>query len=989
MAKFRVRARTVDLLGRQQIANISTALSELFKNAHDAYAQNVGVDYFRDDGLLVLRDDGLGMTREDFEQRWLTLGTDSKVGAKAGLDKPPVDPGQDSRPILGEKGIGRLAIAVIGNQILVLTRAKRDGKAAKTLTAAYLHWGLFELPGIDLDDITIPVAEFPADILPNEDDVLQLVNQAKAVLDDLKDRVDVKTSKALRREMDAFRVDPADATTYLGVPNFDDDGCGTHFYILPADKIIQDDIDTREAKDKATRFEKNLIGFTNTMTPRAKRPLIITRFLDHVDEGKAIERVGEKTFFTPEEFDEVDHHIHGRFDEFGQFKGQIGVYHMEPDDYVLNWDMSDGKPTLCGPFSFSIAVLQGAARDSLVDPLEYSRMKNKLDRYGGLYIYKDGIRVQPYGDSGYDFLDIERRRTLSASYYYYSFRRMFGAVELNGTDNWRLKEKAGREGFREDTAYRQFRSILMNFFIQSAADYFRVEGKYSEPWEITRDKNNRNAEVREKKAKQATTKKRELQKNLTLFFEAMDIKAPEEKAEQALSDLEEQVSKITTSNIPPTEKASALLVVEKEGRDVIREIQKQYTVVKPRGFGMSRALTNEWLAYQKEASRLREEVLQPAEVRIEASISNLAMEHSLDLDAAARLDAVVRERTMDAVRTVKSLRAGTEGMLAEVAKKVRETTKESFKNINKTVDEVLVDLEHLKGKTLSSDAVSSARKELEDRIGSVFETERTKLTRLKDQLISVHGFWQEDGFDTAELTEALEEELEELRESRDADLELAQIGLVVNTINHEFEKTIGVMRDGFRRMKSWADANPKLGKLYNDMRYSFDHLDGYLSLFTPLDRRLHRKAVDISGQNVFDFLTGLFEVRLKRHDTELKATEKFKKAFVHGYPSSFFPIYVNLVDNAIFWQERNQDRKREIVLDVDGTDFLVRDNGPGVSVRDRENIFRLNFSRKPGGRGMGLYISRESLAKIGYGLTLDPRESDSGAIFRLSPKEKI
>ena len=115
------------MLGRQQIAGIPTAISELFKNAHDAYSRNVEVDYFRDDGLFVLRDDGLGMTKEDFEQRWLTLGTESKISAVAGLKPPPRDPDQPKRPILGEKGIGRLAIAIIGPQVLVLTRAKQDG----------------------------------------------------------------------------------------------------------------------------------------------------------------------------------------------------------------------------------------------------------------------------------------------------------------------------------------------------------------------------------------------------------------------------------------------------------------------------------------------------------------------------------------------------------------------------------------------------------------------------------------------------------------------------------------------------------------------------------------------------------------------------------------------------------------------------------------------------------------------------------------------
>ena len=62
MAKFRASARTVDMLGQEQIAGVPTAISELFKNAHDAYETTVEVDFFRTDGLFVLRDDGVGMT---------------------------------------------------------------------------------------------------------------------------------------------------------------------------------------------------------------------------------------------------------------------------------------------------------------------------------------------------------------------------------------------------------------------------------------------------------------------------------------------------------------------------------------------------------------------------------------------------------------------------------------------------------------------------------------------------------------------------------------------------------------------------------------------------------------------------------------------------------------------------------------------------------------------------------------------------------------
>lgn len=74
MAKIQASARSVDMLGRQQIAGIQNALSELFKNAHDAYARNAAVDYFEssateNQSFIVIRDDGVGMTKDDFEQK--------------------------------------------------------------------------------------------------------------------------------------------------------------------------------------------------------------------------------------------------------------------------------------------------------------------------------------------------------------------------------------------------------------------------------------------------------------------------------------------------------------------------------------------------------------------------------------------------------------------------------------------------------------------------------------------------------------------------------------------------------------------------------------------------------------------------------------------------------------------------------------------------------------------------------------------------------
>ena len=139
------------------------------------------------------------------------------------------------------------------------------------------------------------------------------------------------------------------------------------------------------------------------------------------------------------------------------------------------------------------------------------------------------------------------------------------------------------------------------------------------------------------------------------------------------------------------------------------------------------------------------------------------------------------------------------------------------------------------------------------------------------------------------------------------------------------------------------------------------------------------------GSEIRDFLEELFRARLARHGVTFTATKAFAKAKVVGFPSSFYPVFVNLVDNAIFWLQ-NPQRERSIKLDERRGALLVADTGPGINVRDREAIFEFGFSRKPGGRGMGLHIGRESLRRVGFDLKLI--DGDDGATFGIVPMEE-
>lgn len=527
MAKFGIGARAVDLLGRQQVAGNPTAISELFKNAHDAYAKAMVVDFYRVRNLLILRDDGMGMSRKDFETRWLTAATDSKR-ANGYLPPPEADPDQAPRAVMGEKGIGRLAIAVLGKQVLVLTRKKTADKSAPVV-AALLHWDIFSLPNVQLSELEIPLREIAEGRLPNQTVISNMVEEAAHNLDALRPRTDAVQIDNILTDLHTFNVNPeALVEAIMSGPDLRGDGHGTHFYISPTNETLALDVDEADDGDKATPMQKALLGFSNTMVPGHDLPPMTTTFRDHKGGGIWDDIIGSNNFFSPEDFVKSDHQVSGSFDEFGQFSGTIQVFGGEKRSFNIHWPNGRAQPTRCGPFRLSFAYVQGKLRETRLPRDEWAEMIEKLNKIGGLYLYRDNIRILPYGDSDYDFLDIERRRTKSAGYYFFSYRRMVGVIETTRRENSRLVEKAGREGFQANAAYKEFRNILENFFIQLAAEFFREGGTSSDEFNALKDAYAKNFTILQKREKQIASQRRKLSESLENFFENMQANSYEE-----------------------------------------------------------------------------------------------------------------------------------------------------------------------------------------------------------------------------------------------------------------------------------------------------------------------------------------------------------------------------------------------------------------------------------------------------------------------------
>ena len=986
---FKTRARAVDMLGRQQIAGIPTAISELFKNAHDAYADAVEADFFRSERLFVVRDDGVGMTYDEFVNNWLTLATDAKIGGAGDETQTRVPAGKKQRMILGEKGIGRLAIASIGPQVLVLTRSARNSETSE-LVAAFIHWGLFGLPGIDLDEVKVPIRTFPPGVIPTKRDFDIMIGAVMTSLTTLESKTDSTMVKDIRGQLDQFSFDER-LVTSSDEQDFSSQRHGTLFYIQPTDETLELDIDGIGASDTASPLLKMLIGFTNTMTSGTKEPVIRTAFRDHKAPGLVDDLIDEQNFFTPDEFDAADHHLQGEFDEFGQFQGTVKVYGHDPVDHVLPWPRARGQKTECGPFRLNVAVVQGEQRNSQLPGEDWARIANKLNRIGGLYIYKDGIRILPYGNTDYDFLEIEKNRTKSAGYYFFSYRRIFGTIDIDQTRNANLVEKAGREGFRENRAYRQFREILMNFFVQIAADFFRQGGVHVASFEEQRAELERLELIKRRREAQVSVRRKQLQEGLEDFFKELDQGTPQKRIDDVLKSFIAQVQGFDKI-ADPNRHATEMLNVEFRARREVRRIREELHLTRPRGVGLSRDTRRSWDAYRAEILKLDEACFHPAEQEIDDTVQRHALKAKLVIDQRRRLESALNENVRDARQRTRRESNETQQAGKGVSDRVVELTRQVMTGVEGTISQVLTDVARLDLTNRKESDLVEMRAGFEEKVDQATVKALDLLSSARDQLRAMS--WARESNENIvtqlDIIEATESELLDARERADLDLEMTQLGAAIEVINHEFDASIRTVRASLRRLRAWADMNPSLRELHEDIRTSFEHLDGYLTLFTPLQRRLYRQEVEIRGSAIVRFLSDLFRERLRRHEVELESTARFNQHTILGYPSTFYPVFVNLIDNSLFWLS-DQERPRKVILDVVDGAMVISDSGPGIQERDRDSIFELGFTRKPNGRGLGLYISREVLRRIDYTIDISSDGPLRGASFyiRSLKREKV
>ena len=105
--KYIIEDSTIaEVLGVQNFTNEESAILELVKNAYDA--QSLDVVIIISKSQIIIEDNGIGMNRQKILGAWMHVGISDK--------KYIIGAGETARVLAGSKGVGRFAIARLGDK---------------------------------------------------------------------------------------------------------------------------------------------------------------------------------------------------------------------------------------------------------------------------------------------------------------------------------------------------------------------------------------------------------------------------------------------------------------------------------------------------------------------------------------------------------------------------------------------------------------------------------------------------------------------------------------------------------------------------------------------------------------------------------------------------------------------------------------------------------------------------------------------------------
>lgn len=1007
--KFRTKARAVELLGRKQVRDDITALIELMKNSFDADADSLLVEFKLKEvssPYLIIYDDGHGMTPQELLEKWLVIGTDSKKTStimKKSRNK--------KRILMGEKGIGRLASAALGEQFCMFTKSLDS-----QWNAIYLNWNIFENTDLFLDDVSIPtLLEKSRDDLLSNESINELINSQKENLllnGWFKESGDIKQKHSVLYERIVQQVNnfslPIDHVE--NAVNFlDDIGQGTILLIQDLRQRWNDVFDLNtESSDIISKSRYDRLGTFVDSFRSVDPEFEVLIYADNFPIEFSYD-------FDEELYDIYDLKIKGEIYK-GKFFGSL----LSPSANnellsEINEELSKGIDVTngisnplekdCGKFKLELCHFEMEKKNSSVSDEDRAKLESRLEKAGGIKVFRDGVRVLPYGDAENDFLNLEMRRSKNAGVYLFSHRNMFGKILITSEENSYLEDKSSREGLLENEQYYYFINTIQNLLVKIAMDYLtdrRVNSKKLRSTYLM--KNNLEFDKKEKEQetlkKEATDAKKEISRVRkefsekssrfskeidTMSFSPRFTEVPGELKYRLLSEKYELLKKQYDSFTKDLEEKLSSYIVTINPRyasyfeevitdeiylhntrvnefytNLLEEVRSQYKALEgqfnfklekwkksvsnyiEKDFDKYVSFTQNRIGYIREA--LRRQLLD-----FEVKIDNLMYDKKKFVSSIISVEDHLKQYKESLILKVKNSQLNMLKQLEEVGQKLADLhsiVPNSLKKESDNLEEILIQIEDSidKGQQqLISEALVEVDRVFNDVITSVLNDLNKKL-----------GVVSED----SKVIGVLSEKVAALEQENEIYSDLANMGMAAEIVNHEFNQLFTNVNDAIKNLRNGA--NQSQSYWIEQIESGFKAISARHTQLSPMYRSYNLKKRPVSLYEVVGDMLTFFESRFKKNQIEV--INEIDSDFVLNLsPSKVYPVFSNIIDNAIYWVLNQEIKKILFRSDELKNAVYIEDSGPGISSRAAKRIFDPFYTARPQGRGLGLTIVKKVL----------------------------
>lgn len=210
----------------------------------------------------------------------------------------------------------------------------------------------------------------------------------------------------------------------------------------------------------------------------------------------------------------------------------------------------------------------------------------------------------------------------------------------------------------------------------------------------------------------------------------------------------------------------------------------------------------------------------------------------------------------------------------------------------------------------------------------------------------------------------------------------AQLGIAVEIIDHEFNQLYAKINNQLGVLKS--NDVVKSIKEFSFLEKNFKQLEDKYALLSPLYRISGALIKNISCNVVYEYLLEFFENQISDYNIKFDVTDSFKRHFITIKEPVIHTVFINIINNAIYWMRNKEQRIIKLEYLADTQEIIIANSGEKIPDYRIDKIFELFYSQRPNGRGIGLYLSKQSLNEAGLDIyaTNDKKyNSLNGACF--------